>query len=310
VSGTLVLGTRGSPLALWQARHVARRLVELDPTLSIEERIIRTEGDEQQQSPLVPGDRGVFVRRIEQALLAAEIDLAVHSMKDLPTAQPAGLILAAVPERHDPRDVLVTPEGTTFEQLASGTVLGTGSFRRRCQLLHARPDLRTQSVRGNVDTRVEKLLRGEVGGMVLALAGLERLGIDRAPYRPIDVETCLPAVGQGALAIETRADDATALAAVRGLENARARAEVTAERAFLGRLGGGCMAPATAFARVAGGRLRLRAVVGDPDGKRLLRDAEEGDSSDAAALGQRVAERMIDGGAAEILDAIREVGDA
>jgi len=146
--------------------------------------------------------------------------------------------------------------------------------------------------------------------MVLALAGLERLGIDRAPYRPIDVETCLPAVGQGALAIETRADDATALAAVRGLENARARAEVTAERAFLGRLGGGCMAPATAFARVAGGRLRLRAVVGDPDGKRLLRDAEEGDSSDAAALGQRVAERMIDGGAAEILDAIREVGDA
>jgi hydroxymethylbilane synthase len=206
----LVLGTRGSALALWQARWVAARLRAAHPGLVVEERIVRTEGDEQQSSPLGRGDVGVFVRRIEQQLVAGTIDLAVHSLKDLPSAQPAGLVVAAVPERHDPRDVVVTRDGSTLEQVRSGTVLGTGSPRRRTQLLHARPDLRTEPMRGNVDTRIRKLAEGRFGGIVLALAGLERLGIDRLPYRPIDPRVCLPAVGQGALAIEIRADDAEA----------------------------------------------------------------------------------------------------
>jgi hydroxymethylbilane synthase len=306
VSGKLVLGTRGSALALWQARHIAARLRETHPGLEVEERIIRTEGDEQQHSPLGVGDRGVFVRRIEQALLAGEIDLAVHSLKDLPTVQPDGLVLAAVPRRHDPRDVLITADGKSFEELAPGAVLGTGSFRRRCQLLAARPDLKTEPVRGNVDTRVDKLLRGDVDAMVLALAGLERLGIDRAPYRAIAVETCLPAVGQGALAVETRRDDGRAVEVVSALDDAEARAEVVAERAFLRRLGGGCLAPATGFARVGDGGLHLRAVVGDPDGTQLLRDEERGGADAADALGVALAERMIAAGAERILAAARE----
>jgi hydroxymethylbilane synthase len=304
----IVLGTRGSALALWQARHVAGRLRSLHPGVAVEERIIRTEGDEQQQAPLGPGDRGVFVRRIESALLAGKIDLAVHSLKDLPTEQPAGLAIAAVPERHDPRDVLLTPDGAAFEELSPGTVLGTGSFRRRTQLLHAREDLDTCPVRGNVDTRVNKLLRGDFGGLVLALAGLERLGINRVPYRPIDATVCLPAVGQGALALETRDGDEDVVEAVQPLDHPESRSAVMAERAFLRRLGGGCLAPATAYARIQGGQLRLDAIVGDADGRELLRDQETGPTREAIVLGERVGERMLAAGAARILDAIRQAG--
>jgi hydroxymethylbilane synthase len=305
----LVLGTRGSALALWQARHVAERLRRGHPGLTIEERIIRTEGDIQQTEPLQAGDRGVFVRRIEQALLSGEIDLAVHSLKDLPTGQPEGLVVAAVPERHDPRDALLSAEGWEFSELPPRTVLATGSFRRRTQLLHARSDLRTVPVRGNVDSRVRKLREGRYGALVLALAGLQRLGIDAVPIRPIDPAICLPAVGQGALAVEVRRDDAETRSRVALLEHRPSRLEVEAERSFLRVLGGGCLAPATGFARIEGDRMRVEAVVGDPDGVELMRDSEEGPSEEGPALGASLAARMLEGGAARLLERSREDAD-
>jgi hydroxymethylbilane synthase len=305
----IVLGTRGSALALWQARHVAQRLRERHPNLAIEERIIRTEGDIQQQAPLGVSDVGVFVRRIEEALLAGKVDLAVHSLKDLPTTQPEGLRITAVPERHDPRDVLLSDEGWTLERLPRGARLGTGSFRRRTQLLHARPDLEVLPVRGNVDTRIRKLRSGEFDAMVLALAGVQRLGISEVALEPIDTDICLPAVGQGALALETRETDQATSGLVQVLDHAPSHNEVEAERAFLRRLGGGCLAPATGFARVQDGGLQLRAAVGDPDGKTLLRDEESGSVADASAIGERLAQRMLDAGAGELLQQARQDED-
>jgi len=302
----LVLGTRGSPLALWQARHVAECLERAHPGLEIDERIIRTEGDIQQQAPLGMGDRGVFVRRIEEALAAGEIDLAVHSLKDLPTRQPEGLVVAAVPQRHDPRDALLTVDGLAFEELPEGSVLATGSFRRRTQLLHARPDLRTVAVRGNVDTRVRRLQEGRFDALVLALAGVERLGIRSVPARPVPAAICLPAVGQGALAVETRAEDRETRERVAVLEHEQSRLAVEAERAFLRTLGGGCLAPATAHARIEEGRLYIDAVVGDPDGVELLRDRDEGAPAGGEALGAALARRMLDAGAGELLARGRE----
>jgi hydroxymethylbilane synthase len=302
----VILGTRGSALALWQARHVAARLRERHPDLVIEERIIRTEGDIQQHAPLGMGDRGVFVRRIEEALLAGEIDLAVHSLKDLPTVQPESLLIAAVPRRHDPRDALLTEGAQEFDSLPAGTVLATGSFRRRAQLLHARPDLKTIPVRGNVDTRVRKLLDGEFGALVLALAGIERLAMNKVPARPIDPGLCLPAVGQGALALETREEDEQLKAWVAVLDHPASHRAVVAERSFLRELGGGCLAPATAYARTDGGRLRIDAVVGDADGVELMRDGSEGPASDGEEMGRALAARMLEGGAGELLAKARE----
>ena len=302
----IVLGTRGSALALWQARHVAAQLVRRHPSLEVEERIIATEGDLQAQAPLAGSDVGLFVRRIEQDLLQRRIDLAVHSLKDLPTEQPEGLALAAIPRRHDPRDALLSLAGHAFDELPRGTRVGTGSPRRRAQLLHARPDLDTAPIRGNVDTRVRKLERGEFGAIVLALAGLERLGLASVPYRPIDPAVCLPAVGQGALALETRADDARTRELVAALDDPDARLAVEAERAFLRELGGGCLAPATGWATIAEGELTLRAAVGDPDGLELLRDEERGPAGDGPELGRRLARRMAAAGAARLLERSRE----
>jgi len=304
--GKLTIGTRGSALALWQARHVAARLERAHPGLTLKQRIIKTHGDLQQQTPIGPQDRGVFVRRIETELLAERIDLAVHSLKDLPTDQPEGLLIAAVPERHDPRDALLSTRGFSFEELPAGSVIGTGSFRRRAQLLHARPELRTLPIRGNVDTRIRKLESGRYGAVVLAVAGLERLGIRDTPYHPIDTTVCLPAVGQGALAIETRAGDSDVVELVRVLNEPAAEAAVTAERAFLRRLGGGCLAPATAFGRVDGETIVVDAVVGDADGRELLRDRDSDAISNAAALGERLAVRMLEVGAGELLAGARE----
>jgi len=301
----LVLGTRGSALALWQARHVARQLTERHPGLEIEERIIRTEGDIQQQAPLGASDVGIFVRRIEQALQKDEIDLAVHSLKDLPTTQPDDLVIAAVPERHDARDVLISDAGWSLDQLPQGARVGTGSLRRRTQLLDARPDLDVQPVRGNVDTRIRKLREGQFDVIVLALAGIERLGITDVGLSPIDTATCLPAVGQGALAIETRSDDAATRQLLSVLEHEPTRIEIDAERAFLRRLGGGCLAPATAFGCFADGELQLRAAVGDADGKQLLRDNAAGAAAERCRIGEALAERMLAAGAGELLQRSR-----
>lgn len=302
----LILGTRGSALALWQARHVAERIRQRHPDLTIEERIIRTEGDIQQQTPLGMGDRGVFVRRIEEALLAGDIDLAVHSLKDLPTVQPDGLVIAAVPRRHDPRDALISDAGWEFSSLPSGTVLATGSFRRRTQLLHARPDLQTVPVRGNVDTRVRKLREGNFGALVLALAGIQRLGVDQVPVRPIDPDVCLPAVGQGALGLETRQDDDALIGWVAELDDPASHRAVLAERSFLRELGGGCLAPATAYARADRSRLRIDAAVGDADGVELMRDSAEGPEAEGEIMGRQLAARMLAAGAGELLAKARE----
>ena len=304
----LILGTRGSALALWQARHVAALIRKQHPDVEVVERIIKTEGDIQQTEPLGRSDVGVFVRRIEQAMLAGEIDLAVHSLKDLPTSQPDGLVIASVPPRHDPRDVLLSTAGHTFGELPAGTLIGTGSFRRRTMLLHARPELQTAPVRGNVETRIRKLADGEFGAIVLALAGVERLGLDRMPYRAIEADVLLPAVGQGALGLETRADDAATHELIVGLDDPATHTAVIAERSFLHELGGGCLAPATAYGEVGGGKVGLRAAVGDADGVELIRDEEEGPVEEAAEIGNRLARRMKAAGATRLLEKSREEG--
>ena len=297
----LVLGTRGSGLALWQARHVAARLTEAHPGIAVDLRVIRTEGDVDPSPAFGGWSVGVFVRRLEEALRAGTIDLAVHSLKDVPTEMPDDLTLPAVLERHDARDALVTRDGRGLFDLATGTVVGTGSLRRRAQLLRARPDLRTGAVRGNVDSRVEKLLAGEYGALVLAVAGIERLGLDRAPWIALPIETCLPAVGQGAIGVETRAGDARTIDLVRAIDHGPTQAAVRAERAFLDRLGGGCLAPAAAHAVIDRGAIRLRAFAGDADGTQALTDEERGTLDGVEALGRRLAERMLGAGAGRLL---------
>ena len=301
----LVLGSRGSALALWQARHVAGLLRGAHPGLVIEEVIIKTEGDRMTEQALsVLGGKGVFVKEIEDALLQERIDLAVHSMKDMPTEMPPGLGFAAVPRRHDARDALLTAEGGDLAALPAGATVATGSPRRRAQLLAVRPDLRMTEVRGNVDTRVRKLKEGRFAAMVLALAGIERLGIE-VPRVPLSLEVCVPAVGQGALAIETRAGDARTRALVGVLDDPDTATAVSAERAFLAHLGGGCLAPAAAHARVSGSDLLLEGVVADPDGSRLLRDREAGPREQATLLGERLASRLLAAGGAAILREVR-----
>jgi len=302
----LVLGTRGSRLALWQARHVARGLEALHPGIRIEERIVRTDGDVDPTLAFGGWSVGVFVRRLEHALLAGEIDLAVHSLKDLPTEIPAGLAIPAVLERHDPRDAIVTATGRALDELESGTVLGTGSPRRRAQILRARPDLRTTPVRGSVDTRIRRLAEGEFGAIVLAVAGIERLGIEHARYAALPIETCLPAVGQGVIAVETRAADSRTIEISRVLDHGPTRGAVTAERAFLDRLGGGCLAPAAAYAVVEGDALWLRAFAGDADGTEALHDEERAPLSAAVEGGRCLAERLLAAGAGRLLALARD----
>lgn len=309
MSDSIVLGTRGSALALWQARHVAGRLRAAHPGLEIREVVIKTGGDLHSKIMGATSDKGEFVREIEDALIRRRIDLAVHSLKDLPTELPEGLALTAVPERHDARDALMTVDGRSIDDLPRGTVVATGSFRRRCQLLDRRSDLEVVPVRGNVDTRLRKLREGRFGALVLALAGIERLGLDDAPRWPIPTEICLPAVGQGALGIESRAEDVRIAEIVAVLEHAPTRAAVTAERAFLKRLGGGCLAPATGFATLDGSELEVRAAVGDPDGRTMLRDRESGPMERAVAIGERLADRLLGAGAGRILEEVRRAAE-
>jgi hydroxymethylbilane synthase len=307
----VTIGTRGSALARCQTGQVAAQLRERHAGLIVDERILKTEGDELQQGPgavAALGTFGIFVRRIEQALMAGDVDLAVHSLKDMPTEQPDGLIVAAVPERHDARDALISREGWTLDEIPPGTAVGTGSVRRRCQLLHRRPDLEVVPVRGNIDTRMRKLQNGEVGALVLATAGIERLGLDVLPIQRLALAVCVPAVGQGALALEVREGDRETAALVEALHHPPSMARVEAERAFLRRLGGGCLAPAAAHARIADNRLHVEAVVGDPDGRVLLFERENGDVDDAAIIGARLAERLLVAGAERILSDARSEG--
>lgn len=299
---TLILGTRGSRLALWQAHHVRDLLAKLAPEVRIEIRTIKTQGDRIQDRPLSQvGGTGLFVKEIEEALHRREIDFAVHSMKDLPTAQPAGLVIAAVSEREQPYDMLVTANGTSLKDLPEGARIGTSSPRRVAQLKHNRKDIAATELRGNVDTRVKKLLEGHYEAIVLAEAGLTRLGITGIKPVRLTPEEMLPCAGQGALGIETRADDDECRAVIARLENPQARREVDAERALLAALGGGCSAPIGTLAREVNGRLTVSGNVGDPAGTRLVRAEREGPASEGVKMAQEVARDLLANGAADLV---------
>jgi hydroxymethylbilane synthase len=302
-SKTIVIGSRGSPLALWQANWVKDRLVSLGHEAHIE--IIRTTGDKFADVPLASsGTKGVFIKEIEEALLEGRIDLAVHSLKDLPIEQPAGLTIAAVPKREDSHDVLVTRDGRRLGELPSGARLGTGSLRRQSQLLALRRDLKVIPVRGNVDTRLKKLDRGDYDALILAAAGLVRLGLsDRITSRFSEDEIC-PAVGQGALAIEAREDLAGAAEIVHNLNHEPTFCATRAERTVLKALGGGCQLPLAAYARIESANLRLLGVVAAPDGSQIIRWSSTGPMSHPESLGSLVAENLIRQGARKLLAAL------
>jgi hydroxymethylbilane synthase len=291
----IVIASRGSQLALWQARHVAARLAELGAEARIE--IIKTTGDRITDVPLAQvGGKGLFTKEIEEALLAGTADLAVHSLKDMPTELPPGLTLAAIPEREDPRDALI---GRTLSELREGSVVGTSSLRREAQLRALGIGLVTKMLRGNVDTRLRKLDEGQYDAIVLAAAGLRRLGWANRIAETLPVETMFPAVGQGALAIETRDDGGPVQELVRKLDHAESRLAVTAERELLATLGGGCQVPVGAHAHVDGSTIHLRAIVASPEGSRVVRGELSG--SDAMQVGRELGTRLLNEGAREIL---------
>jgi len=295
----LVIASRGSQLALWQAQWVREQLARAGHESRIE--VIKTTGDKITDVPLAQvGGKGLFTKEIEEALLDGRADLAVHSLKDLPTELPAGLVLAAVPEREDPRDAIV---GRPLAGLPQGATVGTSSLRRAAQLRHLRPDLKIESVRGNLDTRLRKLDEGRYHAIVLAAAGLKRLGWGDRIAEPLPPEVMCSAVGQGALAIETR-DAGAGHDACAALDHPATRAAVTAERGLLAALGGGCQVPIGAHATVAGGRLKILAVVASPDGAELVRGQSEGLASEAARLGHALGTELLGRGARRILDAV------
>ncbi len=296
----LRIGTRGSALALAQSRWVAEALEAAEPGLEVELVPIRTSGDEGVRAAAdALGDKSDFVKEIEEALLGREADLAVHSAKDVPGELPAGLAIVGVPERADARDVLCGAD--SLDALGAGAVVGTASLRRRSQLLAARPDLEVRDIRGNVDTRLGKLATGDFDALVLAAAGLARLG--RAEGFSIREETMTPSPGQGCLALEAREDDAHAAELAASLTHHESLVELTAERALVTGLGATCRTPVGAHARLHAGQLALDAFAGLPDGSVWVRDSLDGDPGDPAVLGRSVAERMLAAGAAELLAA-------
>jgi hydroxymethylbilane synthase len=295
----LVIGSRGSQLALWQANWIAARLAERGQKTRIE--IIKTTGDRITDVPLAKvGTKGLFTKEIEEALLDGRIDLAVHSLKDLPTEMPAGLTITAIPEREDPRDALV---GVTLKNLTAGAKIGTSSLRRAAQLRAIRKDLRIESVRGNLDTRVRKLDEGQYEAIVLASAGLTRLGWAHRIAETLSPEVMCPAVGQGALAVETRTEG-LAHDICGALDDVTTRAAVTAERAVLASLGGGCQVPIGAHAQVSGGMVQLVGVVISPDGEQVVRKSDQGSVADGENLGRRVGAALLAAGAREILEQV------
>jgi hydroxymethylbilane synthase len=300
------IGTRGSPLALVQAELVAAGLRRAWPGLAVELVVIRTSGDRLAQAHLAEvGGKGLFVKEIEEALLAGRVEAAVHSLKDLPSGTPPGLALAAFPPRDEPRDVLVCGRAAAVADLPVAARVGTSSPRRRVQLLARRRDLAVEPIRGNVETRLRKLDEGAYDAIVLAAAGLRRLGIERIDAALLAPEAMLPAVGQGTLAIEIREDDAGTAKLVGILDDARTREATVAERTLLAAMGGTCTTPLAAHAWFEDGRLRLSAFVATPDGSRTLQHAQTLNEGMPADLGQIVADRMLADGAAEIIAAGR-----
>ena len=302
---TLKIATRQSPLALWQANYVKDRLQQLYPDLIIELVPMVTKGDVILDSPLAKiGGKGLFVKELENALLTKEADIAVHSMKDVPMQFPEGLGLAVICQREDPRDAFVSHSYRTFAELPQGAVVGTSSLRRQCQLKALRPDLDIRSLRGNVGTRLSKLDNGDYDAIILASAGLIRLGLADRIASFIDVEQSLPAAGQGAVGIECRTDDAQVQALLAPLADAETTYCVLAERAMNNHLQGGCQVPIGGYAVLQQGQLYLRALVGDIDGSRIIRAEGKSAVENAEILGVKIAEQLLAQGADKILQAI------
>jgi hydroxymethylbilane synthase len=299
------IGTRGSPLALYQANWVKDRLTEVHPHLHVTLLKIKTTGDKVQDAPLAKiGGKGLFVKEIEEALIQKKIDLAVHSIKDVPTEFPEGLHLVAITKREDPRDVFISGDKTLLKDLPPGARIGTSSLRRQAQLLHYRGDLEMVPLRGNLDTRLRKLKTTDLDGIVLALAGVKRLNLEKNITEILSTEISLPAIGQGALGIETRTGDRETERYLEFLNDPESSVAVSAERAFLKKLEGGCQVPIAAFGRMEGGLLHLDGLVGRTDGKQLIRHRLEGPAAEAEAMGTRLAEILLERGAAEILEEV------
>lgn len=302
------LGSRGSKLALWQAGFIQFE-IERKTGRKVEITRIKTTGDMILDVPLARiGGKGLFVKEIEEALLSGEIDLAVHSMKDVPTELPDGLGIVAITRREDPRDAFLSVRYRKFEELPRGARLGTSSLRRQTQLLGLRPDLSVETLRGNLDTRIRKMEEGRFDAIILAAAGLRRLGWEEKITEYIPEEMSLPAIGQGALGIEIRRDDAGTREAVSFLNDPDTAFAVRAERGFLKRLEGGCQVPIASYGRTEGNRIFLQGMVGRPDGSEIIRGSARGSISDPEALGIGLAEELLARGAKAILDEVYRAG--
>ena len=296
------IATRGSRLARWQAEHVAGRLERLHPGLRTELVVVRTRGDELKSAPLAEvGGKGLFVKALEEAILRGRADVAVHSMKDVPVELPDSFEISVLCAREDPRDAVVSARFAGLDALPEGAVVGTASLRRRCQLKALRPDLRVENLRGNVDTRLGRLDAGDFDAIVLAGAGLKRLGWEGRVSEYLDPERCLPAAGQGVVGIECRAGDEAVLSLIAGLHDPVAACEVGAERAMNRRLGARCQMPVAGLARATGEALHLRGLVGSTCGTRVLRVRRTGRAGAAEALGEAAAQDLLTQGAAELL---------
>ncbi|HVL00861.1 MAG TPA: hydroxymethylbilane synthase [Dongiaceae bacterium] len=303
MSGNLLrIATRQSPLALWQAEFVKAQLIQYHPGLQVELVTMKTKGDVILDTPLAKvGGKGLFVKELEVAMLEHRADIAVHSMKDVPVDFPEGLGLAVICEREDPRDAFVSNHYANFDELPQGARVGTCSLRRQSQIRSRRPDLQILDLRGNVNSRLQKLDDGQFDAIILACAGLKRLGFESRIRAALPPELSLPAVGQGAVGIECRLDDTRTLQLLEPLRHADTTTRVLAERAMNNRLEGGCQVPIAGYAELQGDQIWLRGLVGEPDGSQLVQHEIRGAVADAEALGRQLAERLLADGAAEIL---------
>jgi hydroxymethylbilane synthase len=305
IANRIRIATRRSPLALWQANHVAGLLRKAHANLSVELLEMSTQGDKMIDAPLAKiGGKGLFVKELEQALLDGRADIAVHSMKDVPVELPAGLHLPVILEREEPRDALVSNRYRRFDDLPPGARVGTSSLRREAQLHSRRPDLAIATLRGNVGTRVAHLDEGRFDAVILACAGLMRLGLQARIAEVLAPSICMPAIGQGAIGIECREDDAETLELIQVLDHAETHVCITAERAVNARLEGGCQIPIAAYATLADHQVRLTALVGRPDGSEIVRGESSGPAMNAEAIGRALAEDLLARGAREILQDI------
>ena len=305
MSQTIRIATRKSPLAMWQAEHVASELKRVHPEIEIEIVGMTTQGDKILDTPLAKiGGKGLFIKELEQGLLSDQADIAVHSMKDVPVEFPEGLHLAVIMQREDPRDAFVSNTYKTIDELPQGACVGTSSLRRQSQLAEQRPDLVIKSLRGNVNTRLRKLDEGEYDAIILAAAGLIRLGFQERITAFIAPEQSLPAIGQGAVGIECRSDDERVNKLIAPLHHQDTASCVLAERAMNQRLNGGCQVPIAGYAMLENGELWLRGLVGEPDGSRIIRGEVDGKPEEAEAMGEGLAERLLEWGADRILEAL------